>query len=447
MSARKPNLRSSIYQSETDSRWHGWVTMGVKSDGSADRRHRTGRTEAEVTRKVRELEQERDAGKSSKPGRKPTVDEWMTTYLDTICARLAATGKMSPKTLDGYRSLNRRWISPHLGRHRLDRLLPEHLDALYAAMAEAGMAESHILKVHRVLSRALEIALRRDKVGRNVAKLVEPPGAGDTEIKPLTQVEARKVLAAAAERRNGARWAVGLALGLRQGEAIGLRWEYVDLDGGEVRVWWQLQRGRWQHGCSGGAACTADKHRWPCPPDCPKAQRRSGRPHKCIGKDAPRLCLAGCTGHASTCPERRGGGLVFRPPKGKGRRTVPVPAELVPLLKAHRAAQHAERLAAGFGWEDHDLVFARLDGRPIDPRDDWQDWKQLLASAGVRDARVHDARHTAGTVLIEMGVHVRTVQEILGHSDIRITQRYTHVASPMARDAAEQMGRVLWETS
>jgi site-specific recombinase XerD len=104
------------------------------------------------------------------------------------------------------------------------------------------------------------------------------------------------------------------------------------------------------------------------------------------------------------------------------------------ILKAHRTRQKAARLKAGSLWEENDLVFAQSSGRPIDPRDDWDGWKALLAAAGVRDARVHDRRHTAGTLLIEQGVHVRTVQEIFGHSDIRLVQRYTHVASPMAED-------------
>ena len=73
----------------------------------------------------------------------------------------------------------------------------------------------------------------------------------------------------------------------------------------------------------------------------------------------------------------------------------------------------------------------------------WTTAHRLLALAGVRDARVHDGRHTAATVLIELGVHVRIVQEILSHSDIRRTQRYTHVASPIAVDAAQQMGGAL----
>jgi hypothetical protein len=88
---------------------------------------------------------------------------------------------------------------------------------------------------------------------------------------------------------------------------------------------------------------------------------------------------------------------------------------------------------------------ASPNGRPIDPRDDSDDWHALLDEAGVRRARVHDGRHTVGTLLIEQGVHVRVVQEILGHSDIRLTQRYTHVASPAAQEAAERIGKALWE--
>ena len=315
---------------------------------------------------------------------------------------------------------------------------------LYAVMAKAGKAESHILKVHRILSRALEIAVRRDVITRNVVKQVESPTAGNVEILPLTRGDARSLLKVAESRPNGARWTVGLALGLRQGEALGLRWQYVDLDAGAVKVWWQLQRTSWQHGCDDPKSCAAGKHRLPCRPNCPKAKRRSGRRHVCLRPDDPRTCRPNCLGHASTCPQRHGGGLDFRPPKGRSRRIVPLPPELVPVLKAHRAAQSAQRLKVGNSWQDLDLVFCQQDGRPIDPRRDWADWKDLLKAAGVRDARVHDGRHTAATLLIEMGVHVRTVMEILGHSDIRVTQRYTHVASPLAGEAAERMGQALW---
>jgi site-specific recombinase XerD len=123
---------------------------------------------------------------------------------------------------------------------------------------------------------------------------------------------------------------------------------------------------------------------------------------------------------------------------------VPLPPELVPLLRAHRAIQLRDRMAAGDAWQDNDLVFCHPNGRPIDPRDDFTEWKALLNMADVRDARLHDGRHTSATLLLEQGVDVRVVMEILGHSDIRVTQRYTHVASPLAHEAARLMGRALW---
>jgi site-specific recombinase XerD len=98
---------------------------------------------------------------------------------------------------------------------------------------------------------------------------------------------------------------------------------------------------------------------------------------------------------------------------------------------------------AGDCRRDHDLVFATLKGLPIDRTDDWREWHAVLKAAGVRWGRLHDARHTAGTLLVEQGVHPRVVQEILGHTRITTTERHTHVASPQVRDATERIGRAL----
>jgi len=88
------------------------------------------------------------------------------------------------------RSKNRNWIVPLLGQHGLDRLTPEHLDAAYTIMLRRGLSPSTVLKVHRVLSRSLRIAVRRGRVTRNVATLVDAPVAASQEIEPLTREEA-----------------------------------------------------------------------------------------------------------------------------------------------------------------------------------------------------------------------------------------------------------------
>jgi hypothetical protein len=107
--------------------------------------------------------------------------------------------------------------------------------------------------------------------------------------------------------------------------------------------------------------------------------------------------------------------------------------------------EHVEIGSAGSGSEmAWDLVFCQPNGRPIDPRADWAGWGVLLQRAGVRQVRVHDGRHTAATLLLEQGVHVRAIQRILGRSDVRTTEAYTHVGDEVTREAARRMGAALW---
>ncbi|MER7361681.1 tyrosine-type recombinase/integrase [Nonomuraea wenchangensis] len=118
--------------------------------------------------------------------------------------------------------------------------------------------------------------------------------------------------------------------------------------------------------------------------------------------------------------------------------------ELLAQLKAHREIQDAEREKAGDRWEEHDLVFPTKYGTAVERTEDWKVWKAILKQAGVRDIRVHDARHTAATLLIEQGVNIRVVQQVLGHTRVTTTERYTHVSTPLMRDAGERLASALW---
>ncbi|MEU1197425.1 tyrosine-type recombinase/integrase [Streptomyces sp. NPDC005813] len=429
MSTRNPNMESSIYLGD-DGWWHGRVTMGVLPDGSPDRRHRMARTEPAVRRKVRELEKLRDEGRATKAGRKPTVGQWMETYLTDI-----ASLKLKPRSLDDYWSKTRNDIIPGVGKHRIDKLAPEHLEQMYRAMLDAGRAPSHVVKVHRILSRALKIAHRRRMISENVATLVDPPSIDETEANPFTQEEANAFLEAAAKRPTFMRWIVGVGMGFRQGETLGLRWPYVDLQAELFHPKWQLQRLTWRHGCSDAHACGGRLHRFdPCPPNCAT--------HRAYKRGCPKPCTATCVRHASTCPERKGGGLAFtRPKTKKSTNPVPIPPAFIPYLIAHKARQDELREVAGESWQEHQAVFTRLDGRPIDPRDDWEEFKELLAEAGITDRRLYDgSRHTAGTILNELGVDMPTIMEILRHTQISQTRRYVKGRSHLSKDAMRRMG-------
>jgi integrase len=410
---RTSNGRSSIFQG-VDGNWHGWVTVGGKSDGTPDRRHRKAKTKAEVTRRVRELEKRRETGQAV-AARIPTLTTWMRQWLDTIAPRTAGAGTIQST----YRPKVEHWIVPRIGGHRLDKLRPGHLDALYLQLAAEGLSDKSVLMVHQIISRSLRMAMRRGLVARNVAGLVDAPRHRETEMSALTETEARAILAAAVGTPNGPRWSVALSLGLRQCEALGLRWQHLDLDRGEVKVF-QLKRNLLQHGC-------AD-------------------PHTCGARYHKANCAQACTNHAQWSPKRHGGDWTFTEPKGGKARVVAIPPQLIPQLRTHRATQAAASLNAGTAWHDWDLVFAAPTGAPSSPKDDWGAWKQLLVTAGVRNTRLHEARHTAATLLLEQGVDIRVVQQILGHSTLTVTKRYTHVTDKLAHDAADRIGRALWSS-
>ena len=427
---RVPNGETKIYKG-ADGYFHGRVFMGFKEDGSEDRRHVMYRDEDDAKQEVRKLEKQRDAGLVAKAGRVPTVAEWMRTWLDTIAPRTAQQSTVE----EIYRPKVERWIIPRLGKHRLDRLLPEHVDAFYTWLAQQGLSTKSVLLIHQILSRALKMAVRRGKVARNVASssYVEAPTHRDQEIEPLSEAEARKILDLAAVLPNGARWSVALALGLRQGEALGMRWGCIDLKEGTLRVF-QVKRTRYRHGCTDPHACGERRHREPCDAECTRHKAR-----------CPVPCRPDCRFHAQHCPKRLGGTWEFRQPKGGKVRTLVIPDPLVKELKAHWRKQKKVKEAAGEQWEDNDLCFPNSLGKPYEVRDDWKDWKWLCKAAGVRDARLHDARHTAATLLLEQGVDIRVVQEILGHSTLTVTKKYAHVTSRLAKEAAERMGRALWD--
>ncbi len=329
---------------------------------------------------MRALEAKRDAGTAEAAGRAPSVGDWLDHWLEHIAAR-----RVRPRTLESYSTTVRLHLRPGIGHHRLDRLQPEHLEQLYGALGDKGLSPASALRAHRVLSRALKVASQRGKVARNVATLVDAPSAKRAETAlPLSAEEARRVLATARERRNAARWTVALAVGLRQSEALGLRWSDIDLDSGTLSV----RRGL----------------------------------HRVAGR-----------------------GLVYEEPKARSGRTLALPVQLVEALRSHRTAQLEERMAAGSLWQDHGLVFAQVNGRPLERKSDWRAWKVLLADAGVREVRLHDGRHTAATLLLSAGVHPRVVMELLGHSQMRTTtDTYSHVMPALAQEAADRMGTALW---
>ena len=372
-------------------------------------------------------------------------------------------------------------IAPHIGGRKLDgnrnRLEPEHVEAMYAALGKGApgtpkLAPSYVRQVHRVLSRALKVAVRRGRAVRNVCDLIDTPGARANRIKAFTLAEAQAVLGAAAASPLAARWLISLLLGPRQGEVLGLRWSHVNLDPDGTEAAYlliesQLQRRTWEHGCSDPASCAAPHHKTkPCPQRwehgcgnpgectksrtdrCPTRRRLPGCATHRSRNGCPPLCDPACRGHARACPQRTGGGLVDAEVKSeKGVRKLALGALITELLRTHRAEEQRRHAERGLEWTPDRYVFTSSICKPLDPRRDHEMWEELLGAAGVADARLHVARHTAGTMLVATGTGIREVQEILGHADIRVTELYVDVAQEAKREAVDRVAAALLDGS
>ena len=424
---RAPNGASSIYLG-ADGRWHGRVTVGVKDDGSPDRRHVKRKTEAEVTAAVRKLEQARETGDVRKAGRAMSVEAWLRHWLENI-----ARPSVKYKSYRAYQTAVDRHLIPGLGKHRIDKVGPEHFEKLYARMLSEGARPGTAHQVHRTARTAFGEALRRGHIVRNPVALAKAPRVDEDEVDPFEIAEIRQLITTALNRRNGVRFVLALAIGTRQGETIGLKWTRYNPDTRLLRIARQLQRQTWEHGCSDPHACGERYHKIrPCTAGCKRHARA-----------CPLPCAEDCTSHARWCPRRRGGGLVEVDVKSRaGRRGIVLPAQLAALLEEHRAAQSHEREVAGSVWEDGGWMFAQPNGRPIDQTMDRKEWKRLLTDAGVRPARLHDARHTAATVLL--GVPERAAMEVMGWSHSSMAKRYQHVTAVLRQDIATRLDGFLW---
>lgn len=376
-------------KSTCDCRWIGAFVLGYR-DGKPVRRKVSAATASGAATRLRELREKHADTVLPVVGKPITVERWMNHWLTQVAPR-----RVRPTTLASYTSKVEQYINPLIGHHRLDQLTADHIEAAWDHLLTVGnpkaenptpLAPASVRQAHRILSRALKVAVQRNRLRRNPAdgNAMDAPSVPEVEMKVLDVEQVRKVLDAAKGDRMEARWVVALALGLRQGEALGLRWQDVDLEDGVLRVRQAMQR-------------------------------------------------------------VKGKGLVFGEPKSKrSKRDLALDSTVVSILRAHKKAQNAERLAAGTSWTDLGLVFTQPNGKPIDQGRDNKRWTALLEKAGVPRVRLHDARHSAATVALLSGASTRAVMDMLGHSQIAVTMRYQHVVDEMKRDTATKVSAVLW---
>ncbi|MFI8385831.1 tyrosine-type recombinase/integrase [Streptomyces sp. NPDC085540] len=371
---RNPNGAGTITQRK-DGRYQAAVYV-LQPDGTRARKFAYGKTWAECDTKRRELLAKVDQGVPV-PTRSAKLAEWLPYWLENI-----VRPHRKRTTYAKYETHVRLYLVPLLGKKRLESLgVADVRRALVQLQKQTSAATAK--ESHRVLRTAIAAACREELVSRNAVMLVEPPKVQVRQLSPWELDETLDFLAAARKDPLYPAFVLAIALGLRRGELVGLRWENVDLDKREIRVRSQRQRVR-------GEAYEDD----------PKGRRR--------------------------------------------RQTLPLPGICVAPLRWQRMRQAAMREAAGEKWEETGYVFTTRTGRPIEPRNVYRSFTRVAKDAGLRVVRLHDARHGTATLLTAAGVPPRVVMEILGHSQIAVTMNvYAHVVQDTQREAVGHMDRLL----
>lgn len=379
---RRQHGSGSVYQYPAGSgRWFAALPT-VDEAGRRRTTRRMAPTEAAAKRLLTKMRDDRDQGLDTGGG-KQTLSRFLATWLE-----VSAKPRVRPSTWRRYEGIVRVHLAPPpLGAIRLEALRPEHVDRLLEARRQSGSAPKTLQQVRAVLRRALNYARRQRYVSDNAASLSEPPKLIYSEVEPLTPDQARQLLAAVRDDRLEALITVALALGLRQGEALGLRWVDADLEGRLLHV---------------------------------------------------RQSLA-----------REGGAFVVAPLKtNRSRRTIALPAPVVEGLRAHAARQAVERAHAEpvGAWDStwDGLVFRAEDGSPLKGQKVTRRFQAILRAEDLPHQRFHDLRHACASLLLAQGVALPEIQDVLGHASFAFTREiYAHLSAEMRRNAADRMGDFL----
>ena len=291
-----------------------------------------------------------------------------------------------PRTAESYEVIIRVHLKPHLGSIELPKLQAIHIQAMESALLRGGKSAKTVLNVHRVLREALEQSMRWGLIWRNPAQLVDPPSPEKNRPNVPTPNEVWRILNLAKETPYFPAYHFMAFTGCRRGECLGLKWGNVDLDQGIASVVETIQR-------------------------------------------------------------IKGRGLIFDTPKSaSSRRAIALDSEAIAVLRTHRLQQLQQRLLLGNKWEDIDLVFPGPFGRPLDPSVLTHTFERLTVRTGVDGVRLHDLRHAHASLLLQMQVHPKVVQERLGHATISITlDTYSHLIPSMQADAADAFAGAMAE--
>lgn len=295
--------------------------------------------------------------------------------------------RIRPRSFEVYKQAVDLHLLPEFGRRRLSDIRPIDLQSFYSKLRDRGLSATTIRTIQAIASNAFKQAVRWQMIRQNPAALVDLPRIEKREMQALTAAQARDFLKATEGDSYHSLFVFLLASGCRPGEAFGLKWSDIDWQAGtatiQLALYWKQGRQGWE---------------------------------------------------------------ITEPKTAKSRRTIPLGVASVKTLAEWKRLQAEARMRTGADWQNHDLVFTKTNGAPVDLDTLANRMKGALTAAGLSSSlRVYDLRHSCASILMAEGLNPKVVSERLGHANIALTlATYSHVSKGMQETASEKIENALF---
>jgi len=282
-----------------------------------------------------------------------------------------------------YRVALKTHILPALGHLPLTKVTMRVIQQFYNRKLDEGQSPSSVITMNKVLNQAFAYAVKERLIAINPCTGVSLPTEDKRAVQPLTVEQAQQLLRAAQGTILEPFIALAVVVGIRHGELLALHWHDIDFARGMLAIHHTLTLAENYH-------------------------------------------------------------YVIGDPKTKtSERTIMLPHAVITILLAHQDRQKEARLLSGAAWQHNDLVFCTPQGKQLWPGNLQQHFYRLLRRVGLPQMHIHDLRHSAATLLRNMGVDLKVIQEILGHSTLDMTANvYSHVLPSMQKEAVEKMNQL-----
>ena len=368
--------------------WRASILIGRDENGKLIRKQFYGKTQKEAKEKLEYFKIQLNLG-SLPNDDKITLEQWYYTWLFDYRIK-----DLKPKSFQKYEGIYRNYVQDtQLGKMKLKDLRATHIQQYYNKLIDIDKKPISTVKgVNTRLKPCLSEAEKQGYIQKNYCKMITLPKEYKTkEIKVLSTSEQKQFIEAIKGHELEVLFLTALSTGLRLGEILGLHWSDINFDKGELTVNRTLQR-------------------------VTEISRNGKRESK----------------------------VIEQIPKTKNSiRNIPVPENILCILKDYKVKQYKNRSKLGELYLDTDYVFCNNFGHPIDDKKPARNLKGILSKLDIEPIKFHALRHTYATRLFEANVPPKTVQILMGHYDISITMDiYTHVMEDTKLEAVEKLNEI-----